>query len=191
MTETTRCAFPMEWRTINTDERTVEGIAVPWGETSYLTPDPQGERFVAGSLTKSIRDRGDRLKLFSSHDHSHAIGRAVKLDARHPDGLWSSWRIFRTPYGDSALAEIAEGALDTMSVGFRTIRSRRGDDGAREVMEAEIHEVSVAPIGAYDGARVLAVRTPSSNDDPAAWFRSHPAPNIVLTPVPYLRRYSV
>lgn len=187
MTETTRVAFPMEWRTVNTDERTVEGIAVPWGETSFLTPDPHGERFVAGSLTKSVRDKGSRLKLFVAHDHSHAVGAAVKLDARHPDGLWSSWRMYRTPYGDAALAEMAEGALDSLSIGFRTVRHRRGDDGAREVLEAEIHEVSVAPIGAYDGARVLSVRTPA---DPGAWFRENPVPNISLTPLPVLRQYS-
>lgn len=187
MTETTRVAFPLEWRTINTDERTVEGIAVPWGETSYLTPDPGGERFVAGSLTKSVRDRGSRLKLFVGHDHTHAVGAAVKLDARHPDGLWTQWRIFRTPYGDDALAEMAEGALDSLSVGFRTIRHRRGDDGAREVLEADVHEVSVAPIGAYDGARVLSIRTPATSAIPRWW--ETPAPTVTLTPVGPLRRY--
>lgn len=186
MTETTRVAFPMEWRTVNTDERVVEGIAVPWGETSFLTPDPHGERFVAGSLTKSVRDKGSRLKLFVGHDHAHAVGAAVKLDARHPDGLWTAWRIFRTPYGDDALAEMAEGALDSMSVGFRTIRARRGDDGAKEVLEAEVHEVSVAPIGAYDGARVLSVRTPDTGTN--RWWEI-PSQRISLTPLPPLRRY--
>jgi phage head maturation protease len=48
--------------------------------------------------------------------------------------------------------------LDAFSVGFLPKRETRGADGAREVIEAQLHEVSLVPIGAYDGARVLAVR---------------------------------
>lgn len=182
-------AWPIELRM--TDERIVEGIAVPWNETSYLTPDPAGERFLPGSLSKSVRARGDRLKLFRTHDHNTAIGRAVKLDARHPDGLWSSWQIARTPAGDAALAEIVEGMLDAFSIGFRPVKTRRGQDGAREVVEADIHETSVAPIGSYDGARVLAVRMPAFGAaEVTAWLEQHPAPRVNLAPLPDLGRYS-
>jgi HK97 family phage prohead protease len=188
MTETTRVAFPIEWRTVSVDERIVEGLGVPWGEVSYLTPDPAGERFLPGSLTKSVREKGARLKLFRAHDHSAAIGRAVKLDARHPDGLMSSWRIFKTPAGNAALEEIAEGALDSFSLGFMPKRTQRAPDGVREVVEAELHEVSIAPIGAYDGARVLSMRTPASELDRArAWLQANPAPVVCLTPLRPLR----
>lgn len=185
--ETTRVAFPIEWRTVSTDERIVEGLAVPWGEVSYLTPDPAGERFLAGSLTKSVKDRGERLKLFRTHDHTTAIGRPVKLDARHPDGLWASWRIFQTPAGNAALEEIAEGALDSFSVGFRAVRARRDTAGVRDIVEAEVHEVSLAPIGAYYGARVLAVRD-TRPDTVAAWLAANPMPAVCLTPLSPLRR---
>jgi uncharacterized protein len=191
MSEMTRAAFPLEWRSVSTDERTVEGIGVPWGETSYLAADPAGERFLPGSLTKSVRERGQRLKLFTAHDHSHAIGRVVRIDARHPDGLLASWQLFRTPAGDAALAEIAEGALDSFSIGFRPVKTRRADDGAREIVEADLHEVSVAPIGAYDGARVLSVRTPAGGtvDELRAWLESHPEPVVSLVPPGPVRRY--
>lgn len=186
---TIRAAWPIEFRSI--DERIVEGIAVPWNETSYLTPDPGGERFLPGSLTRSVRSRGDRLKLFRVHDHTTAIGRAVKMDARHPDGLWASWRIAQTPAGDAALQEIAEGMLDAFSIGFRPVKTRRASDGAREVVEADIHETSLAPIGSYDGARVLAIRSPSFGaDEVTAWLEAHPAPLVDLAPMPDLRRYS-
>lgn len=189
MSETTRVAFPIEWRTVSTDERVVEGIGVPWGEVSYLTGDPAGERFMSGSLTKSVKDKGARLKLFRAHDHGTAIGRVVKLDARHPDGLLASWRIFKTPAGEAALEEIAEGALDAFSVGFRPTRTRRAADGVREVVEAELHEVSIAPLGAYDGARVLSVRTPAGAPDAVRdWIEAHPLPVVCLTPLAPLRR---
>jgi len=194
MSELTTAAFPLELRTISTDERTVDGIAVPWGEVSYLTPDPGGERFQPGAFTKSLRERTAALKLFLAHDHTHAVGKAVKLDPRHPDGLWGSWQLFRTPAGDAALAEIAEGALDMFSIGFRPVKHRRAADGVRDVQEAELHEVSIAPIGAYQGARVLAVRTPSDGMSPEvvrSWLESHPMPDVVLTQPGALRAYSL
>lgn len=194
MTEPSAVTFPFETRNVSTDERVVGGIAVPWNETSYLTADPKGERFLPGSLTRTVKARGDRLKLFrgakEAHGHSVAIGRPIRLDARHPDGLWVDWRIAKTPAGDDALAEVAEGLLDAFSVGFRAIRAGRGQDGAREVAEAELFEVNLLPLGAYDGARVLEVRSPvvagPSLDDLDRWLAEHPAPTVDRTPLPDL-----
>jgi HK97 family phage prohead protease len=185
----TRAGFGLELRRV--DDRILEGIALPYGETSYMTADPRGERFLAGSLNRTIRDRGMRLKLFLNHDHSHAIGKALKLDPRHPDGLWARFGVFATPSGDEALSEVEQGALDMFSVGFIPVRERRANDGVREVLEAAVHEVSLCPLGAYDGARVLATR--SANTDAAdgadvadirQWLQRNPVPALDLTPPP-------
>jgi uncharacterized protein len=197
MTESTSVIYPIEWRTVSTDERIVAGIAVPWNETSYLTPDPKGERFLPGSLTRTVKARGDRLKLFrggATHQHEGAIARPVELDARHADGLWAAWRIGRTPAGDAALAEVGEGLLDAFSVGFRAVRTQRGSDGAREVVEAELLEVQLLPLGAYDGARVLEVRSPSPGrsaiDELEEWLAAHPAPEVDRRPLPEMPRWA-
>lgn len=167
------------------DEGIVEGIVMPWNETSHFTPDPNGERFLPGSLTRTVQQRGARLKLFLNHDHAHAIGKAVKLDPRHPSGLWAAWQLFDTPAGQAARAEVEQGALDSFSVGFDAVRSRRGADGAREIVEAALGEVSLLPIAAYDGARVLATRARSTpDDDVAAWLAAHPIPPHDLTGPP-------
>lgn len=196
MNESTSVVYPIEFRTVSTDERIVSGIAVPWNETSYLTPDPKGERFLPGSLTRTIKARGDRLKLFRGgreHQHDEAIARPIEFDPRHPDGLWAAWRIGKTKAGDAALEEVAEGLLDAFSVGFRAVRAGRGADGAREIGEAELLEVTLLPIGAYDGARVLEVRSPapgrSALDDLDAWLAEHPVPAVDRAPLPELRRW--
>ena len=67
----------------DTSERIVEGIVVPWGETSFLTPDPRGERFRSGSLTRTIKERGDRVKLFRNHDHNVGVGKPVAWKPAH------------------------------------------------------------------------------------------------------------
>jgi hypothetical protein len=195
MTETTALAFNIDWRApVSTDERIVGGLAVPWNETSYLTPDPKGERFLPGSLTRTVKARGDRLKLFMGR-HGHdmiPVGRAVSLDARHADGLYTTWRIANTPAGDQTLEEVREGLLDSFSIGFRTVRAQRGADGAREIVEAELGEVTLLPTGAYDGARVLEVRAPTLQAaDLTAWLAAHPVPTVDRTPIPDLYRYGL
>ena len=195
MIESSRAIFGVEWRRPSIDERTVNGIAVPWMETTYLVEDPGGERFMPGSLTRSVKARGDRMKLYrggTEHQRDTAIGRPLAMDARHPDGLFTAWHIAKTPAGDAALEEIAEGMLDAFSIGFRAIRTQRAPDGAREVMEAELLEVQILPLGAYDGARVMEVRSPGQ-PAPAlaelrAWLESHPVPDVDRSPLPSIFR---
>ena len=195
MTESTALSFAIDWRApVSTDERTIGGLAVPWNETSMLTPSPAGERFLPGSLTRSVKARGDRLKLFrGNHGHDLVpVGRITKVDARHPDGLWTEWRIANTATGDQTLEEVREGLLDSFSVGFRAIKTQRGADGAREIVEAELGEVTLLPTGAYDGARVLEVRAPTLQAaDIAAWLAAHPVPTVDRTPIPDLYRYGL
>lgn len=183
--------FVADFRTLAVDERIVAGIAVPWNETTYLVPDAGGERFLPGSLTRTIRQRGDRLKLYraagAEHQHAVAVAKPIEMDPRNADGLWVKWRFARTPAADDALAEVAEGMLDSFSVGFRAIRTQRASDGVREVVEAELGEVTLAPIGAYAGAVVTETRTPAglvvSADDIERWLAEHPVPAIDRTPL--------
>ena len=161
MTATVHATFPaLELRVPDTSERIVEGIVVPWGETTYLTENPAGERFRPGSLTRTVKERGERIKLYRTHDHTRAIGKPVAWKTNHDGGCWAQFRIAAGTQGDDVLLEVREGMLDAFSVGFLPIRETRGADGAREIVEAALHEVSICPMGAYDGARVLAMRTP-------------------------------
>ena len=79
------------------------------------------------------------------------------------------------------LAEVGEGLLDAFSIGFQpgpctgvapTVPGRSS--------RPRLHEVSIAPIGAYDGARVLAMRTPARRSRSTL----PPMPEVNLTPLP-------
>lgn len=178
--EMRRAGFPVELRQVA--ERTLEGIAVPWDELTHMVANPAGERFLRGSLTRTVQERGARLKLFRDHDHSHAIGKPLKLDARHAAGLWARWQVFDTPWGDEVLAEVEQGALDMFSVGFAPVRTRRGPDGANDIVEAMLGEVSLCPMGAYDGAQLLATRAATvpaaGTTDLRGWLDAHPVPEV-------------
>jgi HK97 family phage prohead protease len=174
----------LELRVPDMSERIVEGIVVPWGETSFMTPDPRGERFMPGSLTRTVKERGHMIKLYRTHDHKVAVGKSLKWDVKNEAGCWAQFRIANTPAGDAVLAEAHEGMLDAFSVGFLPKREVRGADGAREVLEAQLHEVSLVPMGAYDGARVLAMRSGGSDGPtaPSPW-KLGPMPEVNLAPV--------
>lgn len=174
--------FATEIRTSKISERIITARLVPYGELALDVPSPHGERFMPGALSKTLQDwtRSIRpLKLFRAHEHREAVGLATGYDAEEMGGPLAEFRVAKTAAGDAVLNEIEEGLLDSISVGFRAIRERRGRDGAREIVEAALIEASIAPMGAYHGAQVLAVRTPSTPVDVES-YRLPPAPAIDL-----------
>jgi HK97 family phage prohead protease len=72
--------------------------------------------------------------------------------------LHGSFSIRRSTLGDEVISDLREGYLPAMSVGFKPVQVRRGKDGETEVVEGQLKEVSLLPIGAYEGARVLQLR---------------------------------
>lgn len=184
--------FPFEAR--NAEEPSIEQrimrlLLVPYGEVSYLTKHPQGERFIRGAFRKAcaeFRGRRTPLYLFRSHNHERAAGRALTLTDT-AEGPVGEFRIAGTTYGDEVIEEYREGLLSAVSVGFRAIMdSISRTDGAREVREAALLEASVLPIGAYEGARVLEYREPGEVID-LADFLPPPPPAVDLT-LPWGRR---
>jgi hypothetical protein len=147
----------MEVRAVDMDERTITGVCVPYDEITYLVPDPSGERVIRGAFTKSLRQRADRVLLFRAHDHARAVARSRSFQDEDA-GLVGVFHARASLIGDEALEEARDGYLPGMSVGFRAVQERRGQDGVREVVEASLLEVSLVTIPAYDGARVLSVR---------------------------------
>jgi HK97 family phage prohead protease len=147
----------MEIRAVSMDERTITGVCAPYDEVSYLVPDPSGERIRRGAFTKSLRQRADKVLLFRGHDHSRAVARSRTFDDNER-GLVGIFHARPSAIGDEALEEARDGYLPGMSVGFKPLQMRRGDDGVREVVEAALLEVSLVTIPAYEGAAVLAVR---------------------------------
>jgi HK97 family phage prohead protease len=151
--------LPMEIRSVDSDGRTVDGVCVPYDEISYFTPNPAGERVLRGAFAKSTAQQANRIFLFRGHDHARPIGRAVEFSDQ-PDGLHGTFRIRASVLGDETISDLSEGFLPAMSVGFRPLQTRRGARGETEIVEAQLKEVSLVSIGAYDGARVLALRGP-------------------------------
>jgi len=66
--------------------------------------------------------------------------------------------------GREAAALIAAGAIDGLSIGYRTVRAGRNDKGRRLLQELELWEVSLVTFPMLPSARVAAKGEDPSGD---------------------------
>jgi HK97 family phage prohead protease len=146
---------------VDTQRRTIEGIAVPYGETAQKFW--QTFEFAPGAL--QLPAITSRNKLLRDHDYSQAIGVLTFAEDR-PDGVFVRYRVAGGPEGDRALALAADGVLDGLSVGTDfedadTIPHPR-KPGVTYVRRADWLETSLTAMPSFDGARVTRVAASST-----------------------------
>ena len=79
-------------------------------------------------------------------------------------GLWVKGRLLQdVEKGREAAALIGAGAIDGLSIGYRTVRAKKDDKGQRLLQELELWEVSLVTFPMLPSARVSA-----KGDDPNA-----------------------
>lgn len=141
------------------DGRTVAGIVVPFDRTAVVSDGGPSyrEAFQRGAFTKTIAERGDRVKLLSHHNsRTNPLGRATML-REDAAGLYGEFRVAATQAGDEALELLRDGALDSFSVGFAP-RQHVKRDGVTWRTEVALREASLVTFPAYEDARVETVR---------------------------------
>ncbi|MBX3568750.1 MAG: HK97 family phage prohead protease [Rhizobiaceae bacterium] len=115
---------------------------------------------MRGAFARSLRERGPAgIRMLYQHDPAAPIGIWTELreDAR---GLFVKGRLA----GDVAKARevlslMRERALDGLSIGFRTVRARKdARTGVRQILEADLWEISVVTFPMLPGARVETVK---------------------------------
>lgn len=147
---------------VRSDGRTVTGIAVPFGAPAEIRTarGAYTETFLRGAFTRTIAERGHRVKFCAEHDRgSPPLGRALLL-REDSAGLYGEFKVSATVAGDEVLELIRDGALDALSIGFRAVTDRwNADRTAVDRVEAALYEVSACAFPVYDEARVLAVRS--------------------------------
>ena len=170
--------LPMEIRSMNVDDRALVGVVAPYDETSYLVPDPRGERIRRGAFRKSLQERASKILLFRNHDHSRSMGRSKSFEDTD-DGLVGTFSIHAGTAGDDFIEEVRNGYLSGLSVGFLVLdrEVHRDGDGAREIREAKLLEVSAVGMPAYESAGMLA-RDATNPTDWLAPFLNRPDVNL-------------
>lgn len=135
-----------------TDGYMVEGYASLFGRQ-----DQGGDVVKAGAYVKSLAalaKGGQRIKMLWQHDPQQPIG--VWDDVREDGkGLYVKGRILKeVERGREAAALLSAGAIDGLSIGYRTVKSVRDDSGRRHLSELELWEVSLVTFPMLSDARV-------------------------------------
>jgi HK97 family phage prohead protease len=142
-------------RLVETEERTIVGLAVPYGQEIDLTGNTK-ERFEAGAI-QTIED----VKLF--YGHEEPIGKV--LEGRDTEeGFEIVARISDTVRGNEVYTLLQDGVLNRFSVGFFPVKDRKeGQTIVRELVD--LKEVSVVPFPAFEGAKITEVRSESETEE--------------------------
>jgi HK97 family phage prohead protease len=127
---------------------TIEGYASVFGQV-----DQGGDRVQRGAFARSLAG-GRKVRMLWQHDPREPIG--VWDEVREDDrGLWVKGRILTdVARGREAAALVAAGAIEGLSIGYRTRRAERDRDGVRLLSEVELWEVSLVTFPMLGQARV-------------------------------------
>lgn len=112
-----------------------------------------------GAFAKSLKARGaDGIRMLYQHDPNEPIGRWTNI-AEDRRGLFVRGQLsLATMRGREVHALMRDGALDGLSIGFRTVRARKDAGGIRRIVEADLWEISVVTFPMLPGARVSEVK---------------------------------
>ena len=151
-----------------TEGQVVEGYASLFGQR-----DQGGDTVQAGAYgasLKALAAQGRRVKMLWQHDPGQPIGvwEEVREDAK---GLYVKGRILtEVERGREAAALLSAGAIDGLSIGYRTLRAERDAKGQRLLAEVELWEVSLVTFPMLAEARVSAKANDTDWADMAALF---------------------
>ena len=138
---------------VDTRRRTVTGLLVPAGPVIGQT-SAGPTLFAAGSISWHPELR--RVKLLREHQRAESLGYCVEL-AWSSEGLTGTFYLPPTPEGDRALADAESGIRDGLSVGVHGLTASHDRDGVLVVTAAQLREVSLVSIPAFDDSRVSVV----------------------------------
>jgi uncharacterized protein len=123
--------------------------------------DGQGDVVMNGAFTQCLKTKGvEGIRMLFQHDPSEPVGTWIDIEER-TRGLWVRGRLnLKVQRGRELLALLEGGALDGLSIGFKTIRARKDrPTGLRQLQVVDLWEISLVTFPMLDGARVSAVKS--------------------------------
>ena len=137
--------------TCNTEERTITGKIVPFGNEIGHTSAGKVV-FAKGSIEIASNPKP---KLLLEHDPKKPIGRMISF-TEEEDGIYATFKVSNTTRGNDALIEASEQLRSGLSVGVEVVDSKREGNILR-VLASKMYETSLVQAAAFKSAEVLSV----------------------------------
>jgi len=146
-------------RTTIDADGTVEGYASLFGEI-----DQARDMVVRGAFSATLAARGvHRIPMLFQHDPSEPVGVWLELREDHRGLLARGRLIPEVARARELLSLLRAGAIDGLSIGFRTVKgSIDPRSRVRRLLAVELWEISIVTFPLLAGARVRAVKQASS-----------------------------
>ncbi len=138
---------------------TVEGYASLFGEI-----DQARDMVLRGAFAETLARRGvNRVPMLFQHDPAEPIGVWLELREDH-HGLYARGRLIpEVARARELLSLLRAGAIDGLSIGFRTVKGRVDPrTRVRSLHAVDLWEISIVTFPLLAGARVRAVKQASS-----------------------------
>ncbi|MFZ0846749.1 MAG: HK97 family phage prohead protease [Pseudolabrys sp.] len=138
---------------------TVEGYASLFGEI-----DQARDMVMAGAFATTLAQRGvHRIPMLFQHDPSEPVGVWLELREDHR-GLYARGRLIpEVTRGRELLSLLRAGAIDGLSIGFRTVKGNIDPrTRVRRLIAVDLWEISIVTFPLLAGARVRAVKQANS-----------------------------
>ncbi len=132
------------------------------------------DRVIRGAFRQTLARRGaGGVRMLWQHDPAEPIGVWTLIEEDHK-GLFVRGRLLTdVARGREALALMRQGALDGLSIGFRTSKARKDPrSGVRELTEIDLWEISLVTFPMLPEARVARVKSSAAR-------RAAPDPQIL------------
>ena len=151
---------------VMTEGAVIEGYASRFG-----LPDQGGDIVAKGAFGASLARlaaKGDKVRMLWQHDPTKPIG--VWDEIREDEtGLWVKGRLLsEVALAREAAALIDAGAIDGLSIGYRTVRAEKDQKGRRVLTEVELWEVSLVTFPMLPEAKLGRKDTDDTRDFAAA-----------------------
>ena len=147
-----------------------ETIEIEGYASLFWTRDLNEDVTAAGAFLDSLARTGpEGVKMLYQHEAAEPIGVWDEI-AEDDRGLYVRGRILAvTPQARLVAALVKAGALDGLSIGFRTIKARPDESGRLRVLtEVELWEVSIVTFPMLPGAKINTVTLLPSREKVAA-----------------------
>ncbi|MCF6320993.1 MAG: HK97 family phage prohead protease [Rhizobiaceae bacterium] len=131
------------------------------GYASVFGEVDMGNDIVArGAFSKFLRTHSPAsIRMLFQHNPDEPVGvwEEIREDAKglHVTGVLST----KTSRGRELIELMRQGAIDGLSIGFKTVRSKKNNASAvRTILEAELWEISIVTFPMQANARVEAIK---------------------------------
>ncbi len=150
--------FGLETKFVALDRKAASGAEIAGYASLFDVADQNGDVVAPGAFAASLRrlaGEGRSVKLLWQHDPAQPIGVWERVEE---DRLGLSVRgrlLTEVAKGAEAAALLSAGAVDGLSIGYRTIRAEK-TAGGRRLVELDLWEVSLVTFPMLPSARASA-----------------------------------